>query len=102
MSRFSETYKQQVRDVLADNGIDDPKPGEWYSQQAWLDAFEVLATELEPHLLDRIGEQIPETADGQQNSRQLKTRSSRSTSRTNRTIEGVRSATIGSLKLTIK
>jgi hypothetical protein len=34
MSRFSETYKQQVRDALADNGIDDPKPGEWYSQQA--------------------------------------------------------------------
>jgi len=63
VSRFSETYKQQVRDALADNGIDDPKPGEWYSQQAWLDPFEVLATELEPHLLDRIGEQIPETAE---------------------------------------
>jgi hypothetical protein len=63
VNRFSETYKQQVRDALADNGIDDPKPGEWYSQQAWLDAFDVLATELEPHLLDRIGEQIPETAE---------------------------------------
>jgi hypothetical protein len=34
VSRFSETYTQQVRDALADNGIDDPKPGEWYSQQA--------------------------------------------------------------------
>jgi len=63
VSRFSETYKQQVRDTLADNGIDEPKPNEWYSQQAWLNAFEVLATELEPHLLDRIGEQIPETAE---------------------------------------
>jgi len=63
VSRFSDTYKQQVRDALADNGIEDPKSGEWYPQQAWLDAFEVLAAELEPHLLDRIGEQIPETAD---------------------------------------
>ena len=63
VSRFSETYKQQVRDALVDNGIKDPKPGEWYPQQAWLDAFEALASELEPHLLDRIGEQIPETAD---------------------------------------
>jgi hypothetical protein len=50
VSRFSETYKQQVRDALADNGIDESKPGEWYSQQAWFDAFDVLATELEPHL----------------------------------------------------
>jgi len=63
VSRFSDTYNQQVCDALADNGIEDPKPGEWYPQLAWLDAFEILATELEPHLLDRIGEQIPETAD---------------------------------------
>lgn len=63
VSRFSETYKQRTRDALADNGIDDPTPDEWYPQQAWLDAFRVLASELEPHLLDRIGEQIPETAD---------------------------------------
>jgi len=62
VSRFSETYKQQVRE-LADNGIDDPKSSKWYSQQAWLDVFEGLATELEPHLLDRIGEQIPETTE---------------------------------------
>jgi hypothetical protein len=61
--RFSETYKRQVRDALADSGIDDPEAGEWYPQQAWLDAFGVLAAELEPHLLDRIGEQIPETAE---------------------------------------
>lgn len=63
VSRFSETYKLRVRDALADNGVDDPEPGDWYPQQAWLDAFGVLAAELEPHLLDRIGEQIPETAD---------------------------------------
>lgn len=63
VSRFSETYKDTVRTALADNGVVDPEPGEWYPQQAWLDAFGELADTLEPHLLDRIGEQIPDTAD---------------------------------------
>lgn len=63
VSRFSEEYRRRVRDALAENGVDDPTPGEWYPQQAWLDAFGVLAEDLEPHLLDRIGEQIPDAAD---------------------------------------
>lgn len=62
VSRFSDEYRQTVRDALADNGVDNPAPGEWYPQQAWLDAFGVLAESLEPHILDRIGEQIPATA----------------------------------------
>lgn len=63
VSRFSEDYRRTVRDALADNGVEDPSPGEWYPQQAWLDAFGILAEDLEPHLLDRIGEQIPDAAD---------------------------------------
>lgn len=63
VSRFSEAYQETVRDALAENGIGEPAAGEWYPQQAWLDAFGVLAEDLEPHLLDRIGEQIPDTAD---------------------------------------
>lgn len=63
VSRFSEKYRDIVRTALTENGIDDPKSGEWYPQQAWLDAFNVLAEEVEPHLLDRIGERIPHEAD---------------------------------------
>lgn len=63
VARFSDTYRSKVEDALADNGIVNPIPDEWYPQQAWLDAFGVLAEELEPHLLDRIGEQIPDAAD---------------------------------------
>jgi hypothetical protein len=63
VSRFSETYRRRVREALAEHGVSDPAPGEWYPQQAWLDAFGALAADLEPHLLDRIGEQIPDTAD---------------------------------------
>lgn len=62
VSRFSEDYRRRVREALAAHGIEEPTPGAWYPQQAWLDAFGVLAAELEPHLLDRIGEQIPDTA----------------------------------------
>lgn len=63
VARFSDEYREHVRDALAEHGVVDPTPGEWYPQQAWLDAFSVLAEDLEPHILDRIGEQIPDAAD---------------------------------------
>jgi hypothetical protein len=63
LARFSEEYRALAREALAANGVEDPEPDEWYPQQAWLDTFETIAEELEPHLLDRLGEQIPEVAD---------------------------------------
>lgn len=63
VSRFSDAYRDKVRDSLDENGVVEPVEDEWYLQQAWLDAFGVLAEDLEPHILDRIGEQIPDTAD---------------------------------------
>ena len=63
LARFSEEYQARARDALAENGIEDPKHGEWYPQQAWLDTFETIASELESHILDRLGEQIPDVAD---------------------------------------
>lgn len=59
LSRFSDTYRERAREALADNGVEDPAPDAWYPQQAWLDTFRVIADELEPHLLDRLGGQIP-------------------------------------------
>jgi hypothetical protein len=63
LARFSESYRRTAREALAENGVADPSPDEWYPQQAWLNAFEVIADELEPHILDRLGEQIPDAAD---------------------------------------
>ena len=63
LARFSDEYREMAREALAANGVEDPDPTEWYPQQAWLDSFEVIATELEPHILDRLGEQIPDIAD---------------------------------------
>lgn len=63
LARFSEEYRQLARDALAANGIEEPTHEEWYPQQAWLDTFAIIAENLEPHLLDRLGEQIPSVAD---------------------------------------
>jgi hypothetical protein len=48
--------------VLVAHGIEDPKPGHWYNQQAWLDAFKEISETLGPNTLHRIGMKIPENA----------------------------------------
>ena len=63
MGRFSETYRERAVTALAEEGISEPAADEWYPQQAWLNAFETIADELQPHVLDRLGEQLPEIAD---------------------------------------
>lgn len=63
LARFSEEYRRMARDALADNGVRDPAADEWYPQQAWLNTFEAIAAELEPHILDRLGEQIPDVVE---------------------------------------
>ncbi|MFC6614279.1 hypothetical protein ACFQAS_04825 [Halopenitus salinus] len=63
MGKFSDEYRDRAMDALADEGIVDPGPDEWYPQQAWLNAFEVISDDLETHVLDRLGQQIPSVAD---------------------------------------
>lgn len=63
MGKFSESYQERAVEALADEGITDPAPDKWYPQQAWLNAFEAIAEELQPHVLDRLGEQIPAVAE---------------------------------------
>jgi hypothetical protein len=48
--------------ILASNGIDDPKPGHWYSQQAWLNAFKEISDKIGASTLFSIGQKIPENA----------------------------------------
>lgn len=62
LARFSEEYQTYARTALAENGIEEPAPDEWYPQQAWLNTFEAIADALQPHLLDRLGEQVPNVA----------------------------------------
>lgn len=56
------TVKLIARDILRDSGIADPQPGQWYSQQSWLDAFKIIAEKLGPTPLKNIGRKIPANA----------------------------------------
>jgi hypothetical protein len=49
--------------ILASHGIENPTPGQWYPQQAWLDAFEEIAEGIGPTTLLAIGRRIPENAE---------------------------------------
>jgi hypothetical protein len=55
-------FKSKALEILAKNGIKDPKPGMWFSQQSWLNAFKEIATVLGPNTLFTIGQKIPENA----------------------------------------
>jgi hypothetical protein len=55
-------YKQTGLNLLAEHGINDPQPGKWYPQQAWLDAFKAIAEKMGPKTLLAIGKTIPENA----------------------------------------
>jgi hypothetical protein len=50
------------REILKKHGINDPKPGQWYSQQAWLNAFKEISEKIGPVTLRLIGKAIPKNA----------------------------------------
>lgn len=55
-------YEAIGRKILSENGINDPQPGQWYPQQAWLNAFKVIAEKVGGGTLYEIGKKIPENA----------------------------------------
>ena len=48
--------------ILAENGIINPRPGNWYPQQSWLNAFRSISEKIGPKTLFMIGKSIPENA----------------------------------------
>lgn len=55
-------HKGKAMEILRSKGIDDPGPGKWFKQQAWLDAFKIISESLGPATLFVIGQKIPENA----------------------------------------
>jgi hypothetical protein len=55
-------FKNRALKILEDNGISGPKPGEWYAQQNWLNAFKEIAEKLGDKTLFSIGKSIPRNA----------------------------------------
>jgi len=55
-------FKEKALDILEKNGITNPKPNIWYSQQNWLNAFKEISEKLGRGTLFSIGQKIPENA----------------------------------------
>ena len=55
-------FKTKAYQILEKNGIKDPKPGMWFSQQAWLNAFKSIVEEVGESTLLQIGISIPKNA----------------------------------------
>jgi hypothetical protein len=56
------TFKSNGIQILEKQGIKDVKPGQWYNQQAWLNAFKEISSRLGENTLFVIGTKIPENA----------------------------------------
>lgn len=52
-------FRSMALEILAESGIQDPQSHLWYPQQAWLDAFAIIARRAGPNTLQQIGRQIP-------------------------------------------
>lgn len=55
-------FKSSAIKILAENGISEPTPGKWYSQQSWLNAFKEIGSKVGDKTLFSIGKAIPENA----------------------------------------
>lgn len=62
MADLNESFREEALEILADNGIEDPEPGQWYSQEDWLEAFREIDDRLGRMTLWNIGEHIPDNA----------------------------------------
>ncbi len=57
-----EIIKNEALTILSKHGIDNPQPGQWYSQDAWLRAFKTISESIGRKTLYAIGRKIPENA----------------------------------------
>lgn len=63
VATFSEVFETMALDILENNGISDPQPGEWYSMQGYLAAFEEIEDSVGPNTVEQIGRAIPEVVE---------------------------------------
>lgn len=55
-------FKTSAIKLLSENGIIEVKPGQWYNQQSWLNAFKTISEKVGNATLFNIGIAIPENA----------------------------------------
>lgn len=55
-------FRSIALEILAENGIDQPRPGLWYSLRAWLSTLDSVSRRVGPSTLFLIARQIPTNA----------------------------------------
>jgi hypothetical protein len=55
-------FQSLFQNALQDNGIKNPQSGDWFPQQAWLNAFSLIAGKTGPATLKTIGKRIIDSA----------------------------------------
>jgi hypothetical protein len=55
-------FRTRALNILAKHGISEPKAGEWYPQQAFLDSFRAISETIGTVTLAAIGRKIPDNA----------------------------------------
>lgn len=59
VGQFSSTYRQRALDILDNHGLPEPEEDEWYSLEAYVEAFDELAETVGPKTVTKIGSEIP-------------------------------------------
>lgn len=59
VGQFSATYEKRAREILSNNGIEDPQPGTWFAMEDYLNAFSELSETVGPKTVSKIGKEIP-------------------------------------------
>ena len=63
VNAFPDALKPRAMRILSEAGIEDPAEGEWYSQQAWLEAFSSIHDSIGESTVEKIGRTIPESGE---------------------------------------
>jgi hypothetical protein len=58
-----DAFTANASQYLAEQGIEDIDPDEWYTQQAYLDAYQRIVEDIGESTLRRIGKSTPENAE---------------------------------------
>ena len=62
VNAFPEFLQAFATKILAEKSIENPQPGSWYSQEAWLESFKIISEKFGANTLFEIGKKIPENA----------------------------------------
>lgn len=55
MSEISSVFGKQTREILAEHGIEDPSPDEWYSGEAFMEGLNAIRDEVGPTTVSNAG-----------------------------------------------